>query len=130
MNNIKILVVDDEEGVLEIFTDIFHHYDITTESSPRKAIELLRMQPYDIFIVDYQMPVINGIELLETIKEEYNNRNYVSIFCTAYGTIHLFKNELISGLFNFFVEKPFEVDLLSDVVKRAVVTLEHMKSRC
>jgi DNA-binding NtrC family response regulator len=69
------------------------------------------------------MPGVNGIELLKEIKKEYKNKLYVSIFCTAYGTIYLFKKELIRGLFTFFLEKPFKIDGVKKIVKKAAVEL-------
>lgn len=113
MEKIKILAVDDEAGILAIIADtlfnttigtlrsrdVCRDYDITTETSSLKALEILEEKKFDIFIIDYQMPQVNGIELLEEIKRIYFDRHYVSILCTAYGTIHLFKSELVKGLF-------------------------------
>ena len=123
MNKIKILAVDDEAGVLQIITEALQEYDITAEISSLKAIEIIESREFDIFIVDYQMPQVNGIELLEEIKGIYSGRHYVSILCTAYGTIHLFKPEFVQGLFRYYVEKPFNIDFLKDTVKRAIITL-------
>ncbi|MBN2443516.1 MAG: hypothetical protein JXJ04_19305, partial [Spirochaetales bacterium] len=55
-------------------------------------------------------------------------RHYMSIFCTAYGTIHLFKTELVEGLYDFYVEKPINDDILLETVQRAVISLERIRS--
>ena len=128
MDKLKILAVDDEEGVLKVIKEVFHHYDLTTETSSLKAADLIQKENFDIFIIDYQMSQLNGIELLEEIKEVYKNRKYVSIFCTAFGTIHLFKKELVQGLFHYFIEKPFVIDSLKQIMKKAIITLERMKT--
>ena len=128
MEKIKILAVDDEAGVLNIIAHACRDYDITAEISSLKALEIIESRKFDIFIIDYQMPQVNGIELLEEIKQIYSDRHYVSIFCTAYGTIHLFKPEFIQGLFRYYIEKPFNIDFLKDSVKRAIITLERIRT--
>ena len=128
MNNHKILVVDDEPNVLKFIADTLQTYDLIMETSSFKAIEIMQIDRFDIFIVDYQMPQINGIELLEEIKRINLGRHYMSIFCTAYGTIHLFKTELVEGLYDFYVEKPINSDILLQTVQRAVISLERIRS--
>ena len=128
MDKIKILAVDDEEGVLNVIKNVCRNHEITTESSSLKASELIKKEKFDIFIIDYQMPNLDGIELLEEIQELYEDSQYVSIFCTAYGTIHLFKDELCNGLFSYFIEKPFEVDILKEIMKKSILKLGIMRS--
>ena len=124
---IRIFAVDDEEGVLSIIKKVFEKHDVTTELHPLKAVEKIKQEKFDIVIVDYQMPVMNGIELLEEIKEIYGKNHYIGILCTAYGTIHLFKDEFSKNLFSYFVEKPFDIECLKDIMKRSIAKLKRMK---
>lgn len=128
MEKLRILAVDDEIGVLKVIKKICHNYDIITETAALKAVDMIRKEKFDIFIIDYQLPYLNGIELLEEIKEEYDNNEYVSIFCTAYGTIHLFKEEICKGLFSFFIEKPFEIDVFKEILRKAILHLERKRN--
>ena len=124
----KILAVDDEPGILRIMRSICHQHDITTETSPVKAAERIRKETYDVFIVDYQMPYKNGLELLKDIKDVYENKDYVSIFCTSNESVYLYKDELISGLFDFFIEKPFEIDNFLETLDHAGKKLEYLRN--
>ena len=126
MNKIRILAVDDEPGVLKIIEDNFQDYDLTTETSSVNAREIIQTEQFDIFIVDFQMPDVNGIELLEEIKRVYSDKQYVGILCTAYGTTHLFKSELVQGLFTFYLEKPFDLESIKLVMMKAITTLERI----
>lgn len=123
MDKLKILAVDDERHVLNVIETVCRHHAVTTETSSIKAVEIMKKEEFDIFIIDYQMPGLNGIELLEKIKKEYEDKLYVSILCTAYGTIYLFKEELIRGLFTYFVEKPFKSEGVRKVLHKAIVEL-------
>lgn len=127
MENVKILAVDDETGVLNAIKKIFQDYDVTTESNSLKAIERIKQEKFDIFIVDYQMPDLDGIEFLEEIKEIYKDDPYIGIFCAPYGTIHLFKEEIMQNLFSFYLEKPFEIDDLRDIIKQSIIKLRGMR---
>ena len=124
MNKLKILAVDDEQDVLAVIKQCCHDYDVATETLPLKAVERINKENFDIIIVDYQMPKINGIELLEEIKEVCADRKYVSIFCTAYGTIYLFEEERSRGLFDLFIEKPFVMDKFKKALQKAMTILD------
>ena len=128
MEKIRIFAVDDEEGVLNVIKKVFNdheEYDLYTGILSQKTAERINNEKFDIYIVNYQIPGINGIELLEVIQEVYNSKGYqyVSIFCTAYGTLHLFHKEFAQGLFVDFLEKPFEIENLKNVVQNAVKKL-------
>ena len=128
MSAIKVLVVDDEVEVLNVIKTFLRNFDVITETSSLKAAEMIEKEKYDLYIVDYQMSGLNGIELLEEIKENYTDRNYVSILCTAYGTIHLFKQEFKEKLFDFFIEKPIEPDNFYETINKAIIKLGNIKN--
>ena len=58
MSEIRILIVDDEADALKEFYDNLHEYDVTIETKPQKALELLETQFFPIIITDCQMPFI------------------------------------------------------------------------
>jgi DNA-binding NtrC family response regulator len=127
MKKTKILVVDDDDGVLIVIKKICPDYEVTTEKSPLKALELIKKEKFDIFIISYQLSHMTGIELLEEIKQECEENQYICIFCTPYGTIHLFKEEICQGLFSFYIEKPFEIDVFKEIVRKATLFLNRKR---
>ncbi len=70
----KILHVDDEEDFLEIakvfLTKEDERFNVTSTTSARDALNLLREEEYDIVISDYAMPEMDGLQLLEIIRRE------------------------------------------------------------
>lgn len=124
---IRILAVDDDVNALKVIASLFKEYDVITEANSLNAAELIRKEKFDIFIIDYQMPNLDGIELLEEINKVYRNIPYVGILCTAYGTTHIFKEEFNQNLFSFFMEKPFNIDSFINVIERAVISITRMR---
>ncbi|HBG3240747.1 TPA: response regulator, partial [Clostridioides difficile] len=80
MNN-KILVVDDEEGIITLLKDYFemNGYEVYTAQSGKDSLKKISKNP-DIILLDINMPEIDGIEVCNRI------RDYVScpiLFLTA-----------------------------------------------
>ena len=67
----KILVVDDEKVIREITQAflIINGYDVNTAENGKEAFEKMLSSHYDVVITDMQMPLMDGIELLERISQ-------------------------------------------------------------
>ena len=115
----KILVVDDEPLNLDLLeqelTDL--GYGVEKAESGRAALEMLAAAPADLVLLDYQMPGMNGIEVLEEIKK--NQLDLPVIIITAFGTIERAVEAIKSGAEDF-VTKPFDPDHLALVVSKAL----------
>jgi len=73
INNIKILVIDDDQDILEYFLDIALRFNIPcdTARSGAEALELIDDgNKYDLFFIDWKMPDMDGIELSQRINED------------------------------------------------------------
>ncbi len=74
--SIKTLLVDDERALLEqaetFIENINDEIEVFTVSSAEKALEMMNENDYDLIVSDYQMPVMNGLEFLEEVREERN----------------------------------------------------------
>ena len=86
-NKMSIMVVDDEEIIRESLFHWFKKYDHTVEtaSSGLEALKKLKEYPYQLLFVDIKMPGMDGIELLEEIKQAYPDT--IVVIITAYGSI-------------------------------------------
>jgi len=75
--SIKALLVDDERSLLDqakIFLErMGDEIEISTALSAKKALKILDKKEFDVIISDYQMPDIDGLELLEEIREKRKN---------------------------------------------------------
>src|ERR1700729_332214 len=64
----KILVVDDDEPLVNILTDIlrFEHYSIETAINGVDGMNMLSTNAYDVAIIDWDMPDLTGVEICKT----------------------------------------------------------------
>lgn len=86
-NALRLLVVDDQRAnlsVMKLQLETLGHWVVTCNDG-REAEQLLLSQSFDIVLTDCQMPVMNGYQFTETIRErEKNGEDYqVIIGCTA-----------------------------------------------
>lgn len=106
LNNVNIVIVDDEMVNTMLFEELikqggYKNYKTFTE--PKKALEFVKEHGCDALIVDYNMPEMNGIELLKSVKELYPD--VVSIMVTANNDKEMMVEALKSGVTEF-LQKP------------------------
>ncbi len=81
IEGIRVLIVDDEPDILEqakIFLENEkEEFDIETASSAKEALEKLDKQGFDAIVSDYQMPGMDGMKLLEEIRNRGNNTPFI-----------------------------------------------------
>ena len=69
--SIRLLIIDDELQILEIakaFLVSLNGFDVDVSPSAREAMKMIRTNKYDAIISDYQMPEMNGIEFLKSLR--------------------------------------------------------------
>jgi len=115
----RVLVVDDEPGVLHVCRRAFRRlgYDPETASSTEEALELLSREQFDLLVTDIMMPGITGLELLARALEL--QPHLAAIVITGFGTIEVAIKALRAGARDFVV-KPFSVPDLRDAAEHAL----------
>ncbi len=83
MNAYRILIVDDESVIREIFTDFLsgEGYSCTEAADGDEAVKILKKEKFDLLISDFRMPNMNGAELLQWCRD--NNIHFPVIFITG-----------------------------------------------
>ena len=66
-----ILIVDDEDYIRQIFVSALSEFNIVDASHGTDAIELARQQPPDLLVTDVRMPDMDGLELIDEIRQLY-----------------------------------------------------------
>lgn len=67
-------MIEDDLELAEILTEFLHQYDfeVRTEDDPFKALSILKLEPFDIVILDLTLPGMDGLEVCEAIRERQN----------------------------------------------------------
>lgn len=106
---------DNQNLVWRILRELDIQLDIATNGE--EAIELLQQRSYDLMLMDIQMPVMNGIEALEHIRNILQMRELPIIAVTASVLITEIEQYLTIG-FDAVLSKPFSVKGMRDVVSK------------
>ena len=116
--NARILVVDDEEIVIRSCIRILASDDISLDSAHDglDALRKLAEVDYDMLILDILMPKMNGIEVLQRVKESHPDVDVIMI--TGLNEIETAVKAMKLGAFDY-LPKPFDPEELERVVARA-----------
>jgi UDP-3-O-[3-hydroxymyristoyl] N-acetylglucosamine deacetylase len=125
MAKAKILVVDDEEGILKSIVGILQDegYEAITARDGREALHLYQAESPDALLLDIWMPDMDGIEVLKGLQNIDVDSAVVVI--SGHGTISTAIKAVKLGAFDF-IEKPLSMDVLLVILEKA---LEHRRLR-
>jgi diguanylate cyclase (GGDEF)-like protein len=109
----KVLIVDDEAANLEVLARAFEameerRYEILQTLSPRRALEIAVTEQPDLIITDWDMPELDGIGMIGSLKESVATRDILVIMCTGVMTTsENLKTALDAGAVDF-IRKPVD----------------------
>ena len=126
----KILIVDDEAAERITLGEVLRleGYQVTLAASGEEALTLARQQspPFDIAILDLRLPGIDGLQVLDGIRQMSDE--LVVILITGYGTLETAIHALRKGAYDFLL-KPCPVDEVLSAVRRALSELKAGRHR-
>lgn len=121
LSQISLLIVDDEPLNCDIFSHTLKKAGYTTRSvgSGRKAQELMKLEKFDLLLLDINMPEINGIQVLEQIKSTPSTQDIPVIMITAEHDNETVLQCIKLGAADY-IKKPVEPALLRSRVWRCL----------
>src|SRR5438477_2388494 len=128
MHRGSILLVDDEEKILKTLGRALRDagHGVVETTSPRHAQRLLGERTFDVFIVDNVMPEMGGLDLIrEYVGSTAEGDRAQILMMTAHATVESAIEAMKLGALDY-LQKPFEIDELLVVVRRA---LDHQRLR-
>ncbi len=119
---IKIMVVDDDDNILEVFRDIFtdSQFEVFTALNGPAAIAEFQHQRYDLAFIDILMPGMNGLEVLEALLQI--NPDFVAIMISGFRDETKLEEALKIGA-KYYLYKPFDAH---DIFSIALKCLKHL----
>jgi DNA-binding NtrC family response regulator len=118
----RILIVDDDPGIVKVLSDRLRHrgFDVRTAPDGAQAVALVDTFHPDLMLLDLQLPVLDGMEVLKEIRGQAPD--IVVIVITAFGTVARAVEAMKAGAYDFLV-KPLDFNLVELTIRRA---LEHV----
>ncbi|MBE0461630.1 MAG: sigma-54-dependent Fis family transcriptional regulator [Candidatus Aminicenantes bacterium] len=122
----KILIIDDEESIREIFSVLLveRDYDVKTAENGKEGLSKARKFLPDIILLDMNLPDISGTEVLSQIKKSLPQTEVIII--TAFGTIKNAIEATKMGAYDY-LEKPVDNEELLLVISRALEVKKLLK---
>jgi len=113
----SILVVDDEPNYLIVLSELLKDegFEVFTASDGMQGLKIVEDVDLDIVVTDMQMPGMNGLELLQKIKEK--NKDLPVIVITAFAEIDKAVTAMQAGAYSYLA-KPFSNDELIITLKK------------
>jgi CheY-like chemotaxis protein len=124
----KILVVDDERSIRDLFTDTFNDagYEVRAAETGEQALEILKEERIDVIFLDLRLFGMNGIELCHKIRKT----NPISIIYAMTGWAALFEiEECREAGFDDFFTKPLRYETLSHALEEAFEKIDRWLGR-
>lgn len=114
----RILVVEDNEADINLFHEALAGIRMLNEISWARngveALEIIRERRPELVILDTLMPLKNGFEVLEEIKNDEDLKGIMVIMAMDSGELRYVKEHAL--LADGYIEKPINLDSLADVV--------------
>ena len=115
----RILIADDEEHMRFLIRELLfkEDYDVVEAEHGRKAVELCKSEDFDLVILDYKMPIMDGLEALSKILED--DPKMLVLIVTAHDSKDLAMEAIRRGAYDYFT-KPFDVNEMRIIIRRAL----------
>lgn len=124
----RVLVVDDDDPIRNMVLRLLQFSGAELETAGcedgASALELLGREDFDLLVIDYTMPGLSGVEVIQQLRRSARNASIPVIMLTARSENHHLIESLEGGA-SYFVAKPFEPqDLLNTVGEALGMSLE------
>src|SRR5690606_13265304 len=116
-SSISILLVDDDDMVRPVIEALLVRagYETYTAENGAEARAVAKKHPVDIALLDYQLPDVNGIDLMQDLQSLIPNLH--TLIVTGYGTIERAVEAMQAGAWDF-IPKPITPNMLLNKLQR------------
>ncbi len=115
----KILLVEDDINTLNGLAEILAEegFEVTKARNARNGLNEFRKDQFDVVLVDYLLPDIDGLQLAETLLQEQPETKIIMM--TAFGTVKNAVQAMKLGIYDYLT-KPIDLDELLIILRRAI----------
>ena len=128
LQKMNILLIDDDEWIrhsMGIFFE-FEGCHLDTLETAEEGLEKIKRQDYEVIIVDYRLPGMDGLEFLKLIQA--SSLHKIKILITAYGSKDIMSKAHELGVRDV-IKKPFTIDSIEESLWRLLKEREQKNSK-
>lgn len=113
----SILVADDEESVRKLLSQVLSkmNYVVSTAANGEEVLAKIKVQSFDLVIMDIRMPKLDGMEAFKVLRLDYPNLPIIMM--TAFSTVETTLETMRLGAFDYLT-KPFDVPDVRTLVEK------------
>ena len=117
----KIMVVDDEPNIVQTLQDRLemNEYEVVTAGNGREGLEKFEEERPDVILLDVIMPIMDGHEMLEALRQRPTGQNVSVIMLTARSQTQDIARANACGIDDYIV-KPFDLSELLEKIESVV----------
>ncbi|WP_046216632.1 response regulator [Paenibacillus wulumuqiensis] len=119
MEQKKILIVDDQNGIRILLVELFSNegYQMFQAANGKAALEVVEQEVPDLVLLDMKIPGMDGLEILRHIKSTHPQIHVIMM--TAYGELDIIQKARDLGAIGHFT-KPFDIDEMRKAVDQSL----------
>ena len=119
----RVLIVEDQPDTLEMLAVVFEQraYEVMTADTAERALKLLAKDNFDVLISDLGMPMMDGLQLIRTLRDNPKLRRIPAIALTGYASQKDAEAALAAG-FDLHLSKPVDPTELTEAVERLLIS--------
>ena len=113
----RILVADDEESMRWVLSKALRKkgFSVDLARDGSEALRLIKENPYEMAILDIKMPGINGLDLLDRIREQH--QDLLVVIMTAEASMKNAVEAMKRGAYDY-ITKPFDLDVIDAIIEK------------
>jgi CheY-like chemotaxis protein len=125
MGLFRVLLIDDEEELVSTLVERLAIRDIEAEyvMNGQEALERLSRAPFDAVLLDYKLPGMSGLEVMEKIKDLYPRIKVLLI--TGAGSLDEEEGKIPADKASDVLLKPIDIEVLIEKLKAAIEGKDH-----
>lgn len=116
----KILIIDDEEPILKMYKDALSKHQVFTAKNGQEGLEKAEKESPDLILLDIIMPEVNGLDVLNKIKDNSNISAIPVVVLTNLPEEASKEKATQLGATDYLVKAENEPDVVADKVEKII----------
>lgn len=119
LNNKKVLIAEDEASLLNVLVDSFtiEGFTVLSAANGEEALSLVLKEHPDMILLDIQMPVMDGLEMLEKLRQDEWGKSAEVILLTNFSDAGKVAEAAEKGAYDYLVKSDWKIEEIVEKVK-------------